>query len=112
MILSGLNHYFFMKTVICFFKNHGILDERGRPTVKVAQVKGHASDEMIANGSARRQDKDGKEAADRAADLGQPEQFISVRRRIQNASNFWYPIVCEQQRFFIAVAGLVVNDDG
>ena len=37
---------------------YGILEERGRPTVKVAKVKGHASDEMVAVGSVRRQDKD------------------------------------------------------
>ena len=51
----------------------------GRSTVKVAKVKSNAStDEMVANGSVRRQDKDGNEAADRAADLNrrrQPELF-------------------------------------
>ena len=52
----------------------GIVEKRGRSTVKVANVKGHASDEMVANGSVRRQDKDGNEAADRAADLGRRRQ--------------------------------------
>ena len=40
------------------------------PTVKVAMVKGHATDEMVADGTVRWQDQDGHEAADRAADLG------------------------------------------
>ena len=56
----------------------------GRSTVKVAKVKGNATtDEMVANGSVRRQDKDGNEAADRAADLGrrrQPELFNQCQK--------------------------------
>ena len=41
----------------------------------------------------------------------QPEHLINARRRIQNASNFWYPIVCELCGLFIAVARIVVNND-
>ena len=82
---------------------------------KVAQVKGHhASDEMVAGGSVRWQDKDGNEAAERAADLGrirQPEHKVDATRPIQNASRFGYPIICDLHRFFIAVARTVVNND-
>ena len=62
----------------------------------------------------RRQDKDGNGAADRAADLGrrgQPEHSSNARKRIQDASMFWYPIVFELHRFFIAVARTAVNND-
>ena len=38
--------------------------------MKVAKVEGHATDEMVATGTVRWQDKDGNEAADRAADSG------------------------------------------
>ena len=71
--------------------------------VKVAQVKDHASDEMVAGGSVRWQEKDGNEAAERAADLcriRQPEQIMDATRPIQNASSFGYPIICELHRFF------------
>ena len=49
---------------------------------------------MVANGSVRKQDKDGNEAAGRAADLDrrrQLEHLINARRRIQNALHFWVP---------------------
>ena len=53
--------------------------------MKVAKVKGHATDEMVADGTVRLQDKDGHEAADRTADLGrrrQPEQRMDARRQV------------------------------
>ena len=73
----------------------GILNKRGRSTVKLTKVKqSHATDEMVADGTIRWQDKDGNEAADRAADLGRtrlPEQKLNARRRIRNASSFFVP---------------------
>ena len=57
MILSGLNHDLSRKKgdMIAYIK--GILDKRGRSTDKVVEVKGHATDAMVDNGSVRRQDK-------------------------------------------------------
>ena len=48
---------------------HGILDKRGRDTVRVAKVKGHDTDDMVSSGQARQEDEDGNEAADEVADL-------------------------------------------
>ena len=48
---------------------HGILDKRGRDTVREAKVKGHDTDDMVSSGQARQEDEDGNEAADEVADL-------------------------------------------
>ena len=66
----------------------GILHMRGRTTVKVVKVKGPATDEMVGNGQARQQDKDGNEAAD----LGrrrQPEHIMETGKKMQQACNYW-----------------------
>ena len=56
---------------------------RGRTSVRVSKVKGHATDAMVADGRVRREDKDGNDAADFAADFGrlrQPGDVIDARR--------------------------------
>ena len=95
-----------------------ILEKRVMSTMsteKVAKVKGHATDEMVADGSVRWQDKDGNEAADRVADSGrrrQLEHVMDARRRIQMLQVFGALSFSICTVFFIAVARTVVNHGG
>ena len=56
--------------------------KRLHSTVKVSKAEGHATDAMVADGRARREDKEGNDAAERAADFGrlrQPEVVNDAR---------------------------------
>ena len=60
-------------------------------------------------------DKARNNLADRAADLGRrrlPAGINGARRLCTAACREWYPIVFDLHRFFIAVARVVVNEDG
>ena len=66
----------------------------GERSVKVSKVRGHATDVMVAEGKVRREDKDGNDAADVAADFGrlrQPEAVIDARRTLLRVKKDWYP---------------------
>ena len=66
---------------------------------------------MVDDGTVRWQDKDGNEAADWGR-RRQPEHVMDARRRIQNASSFWFSIFRDLHLFFIAVARKAVKNDG
>ena len=60
---------------------------RGRETVRVTKVKGHAEDVDVQQGRVRLVDQQGNAEADTAADLGrrhQTEVLINARRRLLN----------------------------
>ena len=62
---------------------HDMVRYRSRRSVRVSKVKGHATDAMVAEGTVRREDKEGNDAADIAADfdrLRQPEVVVDARR--------------------------------
>ena len=88
---------------------------RGRETVRVTKVKGHAEDFDVLQGRVRLIDQQGNAEADTAADLGrrhQSEMLINARRRLLQARSYWYPIMFDLHRFMIAVAQVSVNHDG
>ena len=88
---------------------------RGRETVQVTKVMGHADDVDVQQGRARLADQHGNAEADAAADLGrrhQSEDLINARRRLLLARSHWYPIMYDLHRFMIAVARVSVNHDG
>ena len=88
---------------------------RGRETVRVTKVMGHAKDVDVQQGLVRSVDQQGNAEADAAADLGrrhQSEVFIDARRRLLEARSPWYPIMLDLHRFMIAVARVSVNHDG
>ena len=88
---------------------------RGRDTVRVTKVKGHAEDVDVQQGRVRFVDKQGNAEADTAADLGrrhQDEILIDARRRLLAACSHWYPIMVDLHRFMIAIARVSVNHDG
>ena len=88
---------------------------RGRETVRVTMVKGHADDADVQSGRVRLMDQLGNAEAEAAADLGcrhQSEVLIDARRRLLNARSYWYPFVLDVHRFMIAVARVSVNHDG
>ena len=88
---------------------------RGRETVRVTKVKGHAEDVDVQQGRVRLVDQQGNAEADAAADVGcrhQSEILIDARRRLLQARSHWYPIMMDLHRFMIAVARVSVNHDG
>ena len=88
---------------------------RGRDTVRVTKVKGHAKDDDVQHGRVRLIDQQGNVEADLAADLGrrhQSEILINARRILIQARSHWYPIMTELHRFMIAIARVSVNHDG
>ena len=89
-----------------------ILHRRGRSTVRVCKVKGHATEGMVARQQVRREDLVGNNLADEAADLGrrrQSDRTCDARRCCTNACHLWYPLVMDLHRYFIAVARVAVN---
>ena len=65
-----------------------LIRTRGRETVRVTKVKGHAEDVDVQQGCVRLADQQGNAEADAAADLGrrrQPEVLIDARRRLLKA---------------------------
>ena len=83
---------------------------RGRETVRVTKVKGHA--EVV---DVRLLDQRWNSEADTAADSGrrhQSEVLIDARRRLLKGRSLWYPIMLDLHRFMIAVARVSVNHDG
>ena len=88
---------------------------RGRETVRVTKVKGHAEDVDVQHGRVRVLDQQGNVEADIAADLGrrhQSEILINARRILLQPRSYWYPIMTDLHRFMIAIAGVSVNHDG
>ena len=69
---------------------------------------------MVARGRVRREDLIGNNLADEVADLGrrrQTERVSTARRICVNACHYWYPLIMDLHRYFIAVAGIAVNHD-
>ena len=88
---------------------------RGRETVRVTKVEGHAEDVDVQQCRVRLVDQQGNAEADAAADLGrrrQSEVLIDARRRLLKARSHWYPILLHLHRFMIAIARVSVNHDG
>ena len=89
-----------------------VLALRGRETVRITKVKGHAADdEMVRLGVVRALDKDVDDRADAAADRGRRHVWRHVLdARVNQAYGLRCPIIDDLHRF--AVARVVVNDDG
>ena len=80
---------------------------RGRETVRVTKVKGHAEDVDVQQGRVRLVDQQGNAEADTAADLGRRHQsvvLIDARRSCFKTRSHWYPIMLDLHRFKIAIA--------
>ena len=85
---------------------------RSARSVKISKVKGHATDAMVAEGKVRREDKDGNDAADIAADFGrlrQPVAVIDSRRNLLRVKKEWYPRIFSLHRFMVAIARDSIN---
>ena len=88
---------------------------RGRDTVRVTKVKGHAEDSDVQHGRVWLEEQLGNAEADTATDLGrrhQSEVPIDAKRRLLKVRSHRYPIMLLLHRFMIAVAGVTVNHDG
>ena len=89
-----------------------MIRKRSARSVKVSKVKGHATDRMVAEGKVRREDKEGNDAADVAADFGrlrQPEAVIDARRNLLRVKKEWYPRMLSLHRFMVAIARESLN---
>ena len=92
-----------------------MLDLRGRDTVRVTKVKGHADEGMVLDGRVRELDRLGNNAADEAADFGRRRVGLAVIDALRNFSGVcgrWCPVLLDLHRYFIAISGAVVNHDG
>ena len=92
-----------------------LLRTRGRDTVRVTKVKGHAKDDDVQRGHVRSIDQQGNIEADIAADLGRRHQtdvLVDARRRLLQARGYWYPVIADLHRFMIAIARVSLNHDG
>ena len=88
---------------------------RGRDTVGVTKVKGHAEDVGVQQGRVRLVDQQGNVEADTAADLGRRHHsqiLMNAWRMLLKVRNHWYPIMLQLLRFMIAVARVTVNPVG
>ena len=88
---------------------------RGRQTVGVTKVTGHATNADVEQGRVRLEDQLGNAEADTAADIGrrhQSELLIDARRRLLKARTHWYPVMQQLHRFMIAVSRVAVSHDG
>ena len=82
-----------------------MLDLRGRDTVRVTKVKGHADVVMVFDGRVRELDRLGNNAADEAADFGRRRvgpAVIDARRTLSRVCGRWYPVLLDLHRLFIA----------
>ena len=92
-----------------------MIDLRGSNTVRVAKVKGHADEGMVADGRVRVLDRLGNNAADEAADFGRRRvgpAVIDARRDLSGVCGRWYPVILDLHRFCIAISRAIVNHDG
>ena len=83
-------------------------------SVRVSKVKGHATDAMDSDGRVWKEDKDGNDAADVAADFGrlrQREAVIDARRNLLGIKTEWYPRILFLHRFMVAIARESLNCD-
>ena len=104
-----------MKDGDLLFIIHSMLSLRGFDTVKVSEVKGHATPAMVASGDVRAEHLVGNDGADTAADLGrlrQSDDVITARRNLLRVRRLWYPIMLDLHRFMVAVSRIEVNYDG
>ena len=91
-----------------------VIRTRGRETVRVTKVRGHAEDVDVQQGRVRLMDQQRNSEADTAAALGrrhQSEILLDARRRLLKARSHWCPIMLDLHRFMIAIAGVSVNRD-
>ena len=92
-----------------------LIRKRGQDTVQVTEVEGHADDCMVRDGRVRALDKAGNDLAHRAAFVGRRRLLagiICAGRLCAAACREWYPFVSDLHRFFLAIARVVVNEDG
>ena len=92
-----------------------MLDLRGRDTVRIAKVKGHADEGMVLDGRVREVDRLGNDAADVATDFGRRRvgpAVIDARRNLSGVCGVWYPVILDLHRFCIAISRAFVNHDG
>ena len=93
----------------------GLLDLRGRETVRITKVIGHADEGMVFDGRVREHDRLGNSAADEAADFGRRRvgpAVIDARRNLPGGCGRWYPVILSLHRFFTAISMAVVDHDG
>ena len=87
---------------------------RGRETVRVTNVKGHATDADVEQGRVRLVDQIENAEADTAADLGRrhrSEMIMDARSCLLKVRTHWYPIMQQLHRFMIAISRVAVNHD-
>ena len=84
-----------------------MIDLRGRNTVRVTKVKGHADECMVFDGRVRELDWLGNDAADEAADFGRRRvgpPVIDACRNLSGVCGRLYPVLLDLHRFFLLLS--------
>ena len=87
----------------------------GPGTTAISKVKGHADEGTVFDGRVCELDRIGNDLADRAADFGRRRVEVAVtdvREGFSRACGFWFPLIKDLHRFFIAIVRVVVDEDG
>ena len=95
--------------------NGKMLGLRGRDTVRVTKVKGHADEEMVRVGQVREIDGIGNDAADEAADFGRlrvDPAVLDARRTLSGVCRRWCLVIMDVHRFLVAISRALVDHDG
>ena len=92
-----------------------LVEARGDGTTAISKVKGHADEGLVRDGRVREVDKIGNDLADEAANFGRRRvgaDVVDARRDYTSACRDWHTLIRDLHRFFIAMARVIVNDDG
>ena len=92
-----------------------VIRTRGRQTVRVTKVTGHATVADVVQGRVRLVHQLGNAEVDISADLGRrhlSELLMDARRSLLKVRAHWYPIMQQLHRFMIAVSGVAIDHEG
>ena len=91
---------------------HYMTQNKGEGSVEVSEVKGHADQAMVDDGSVRHEDFFYNDGADTTADLGrlrQQDGVINVRRAVIRARRHWHAFMLELHKFMVGICRIQVN---
>ena len=89
-----------------------MIDRRGEGTVRITEVKGHASEDMVREGQVRALDREGKNRTDEDADFGRRRGFLMLVGISLEFVGGGIPLFGSCIDFSLLSPVLFVNNDG
>ena len=81
------------------------MEAKGKHAIKITKVKGHATEEMVVAGKVLKQDKEGNDASDEAADRGVEQHGNDLLE----LSNYLAETQADYGTFVEQIHGYIVN---